>query len=145
MTEQPSHRRGFIKGIVAGIVGAFLALRGAEPVEAAANSTLTVLRARTRFPNPVSEDDGERIRQWQTFYRSLGAEPSLRRGSMVAMLVTKEDYQVMRRGEDELHDVDFIYYVFASPSGKRTVLLGGQMAQAIDDPNLTEFGIHGGM
>jgi len=38
MTEQPSHRRGFIKGIVAGIAGAFFALRGAEPVEAATST-----------------------------------------------------------------------------------------------------------
>ena len=35
MSEQPSHRRGFIKGIVAGIAGAFFAVRGAEPVQAA--------------------------------------------------------------------------------------------------------------
>ena len=35
MNDHPSHRRGFIKGIVAGIAGAFFALRGAEPVQAA--------------------------------------------------------------------------------------------------------------
>jgi hypothetical protein len=142
MTEQPSHRRGFIKGIVAGIAGAFFALRGAAPVEAAAISTLTVLRARTRYPNPVSEDNEERIRQWRTFYRSLAAEPTLRRGQMVAMLVTKEDYPITS-GTDEVsfHDIDFIYYVFASPSGKRTVAIGGHMTQPIDDPNLTAFGV----
>ena len=44
MTEQPSHRRGFIKGIVAGIAGAFFALRGAEPVQAAAVRTPRKLR-----------------------------------------------------------------------------------------------------
>ena len=46
MTEQPSHRRGFIKGIVAGIAGAFFALRGAEPVQAAAVRTPRKLRYR---------------------------------------------------------------------------------------------------
>jgi len=44
MTEQPSHRRGFIKGIVAGVAGAFFALRGAEPVEAAVVRTPRKLR-----------------------------------------------------------------------------------------------------
>ena len=147
MTEQPSHRRGFIKGIVAGIAGAFFAPRGAAPVEAAAISTLTVWRARTRFPSPLSEDEGERTQQVKMFLRSLGAEPSLRRGQMVAMLVTKEDYPVMnwRTGEGEVHDIDFLYYVFSSPSGKRMVRLGGDMTQATDDPNLMEFGISAGL
>ena len=144
MTEQPSHRRGFIKGIVAGVVGAFFALRGTEPVEAATISSLTVLRARTRFPNPLSQDQEEQTRQLQRFYRSLGAEPSLRRGQMVAMLVTKEDHQVpWGGGVVRTEDIDFIYYVFVSPEGKRTVLLGGRMAQHIGDPNLTVFGILG--
>jgi len=38
MSDQNSDRRGFIKGTAAGLAGAFLALRGAPPAEAAAMS-----------------------------------------------------------------------------------------------------------
>ena len=44
MDKSTKNRRSFIKGVLAGAVGAFLSLRGAAPVEAAASQTPRRLR-----------------------------------------------------------------------------------------------------
>lgn len=51
MVEQTSGRRGFVKSIVAGLAGAFFALRGAEPVEARAASGVATYNVRIGTPD----------------------------------------------------------------------------------------------
>ena len=52
---QTPNRRGFIKGIVAGLAGAFFALRGAEPAEAAATSSSPITQVSIATPELISE------------------------------------------------------------------------------------------
>jgi hypothetical protein len=139
MVEQTSGRRGFVKGIVAGLAGAFFVLRGAEPVEAAGQSTMTVLRARTRFPDMTGADAGVQADRLKPFYRALASEPRLRPGQLIAMEVLRENYGI-RFGDEfpdgEDYDALFLYFVYAAPNGKRSVWLGGHITSTIDDPFL---------
>jgi hypothetical protein len=50
MPEESSDRRGFVKGIVAGLAGAFFAFRGAEPVQARATVGFSTLVVRISTP-----------------------------------------------------------------------------------------------
>jgi hypothetical protein len=61
---QKNHRRGFIKGMAAGVVGAFFALRGAQPAQARAMNAYPMLEVRIRTPElyeEMSDADWERL------------------------------------------------------------------------------------
>ena len=61
---QTPNRRGFIKGIVAGLAGAFFALRGVEPVNAAAVRSFPITTVSLNTPEIVeklSEADKDRL------------------------------------------------------------------------------------
>jgi hypothetical protein len=67
MTEHTSQRRGFIKGIAAGVAGLFFALRGTEPVQARGINTFPVLQVRIGTPDvnkgkSLSDEEWTRLR-----------------------------------------------------------------------------------
>lgn len=70
---QTPNRRGFIKGIVAGLAGAFFALRGAEPAEAAATSSSPITQVSIATPElifEISPTDYARINELQSLQNS---------------------------------------------------------------------------
>jgi hypothetical protein len=82
MVNRPSDRRGFVKGIVAGLAGAFFALRGAEPVQARATSSLATLVVRIATPY---------LYEGKEFSRSESARYSYLRGLVFGRPHTEEE------------------------------------------------------
>lgn len=86
MTEQPSNRRGFIKGIVAGIAGAFFALRGAAPAEAASGDAIRYYTVKVDS-DPLYWDEEE---EWVIVGRAV-RRIKIGKSSMQAILIVGQD------------------------------------------------------
>lgn len=138
--ETSKGRRGFIKGLLAGLVGAFLAIRGAQPVSASRSSTVPMPRLNLApfvVPaggRPVDPDRigpsatgpppfyVEEIRQWHRLVARAARQPRGTIGWYEVRIDLSEVNQYDRSGDPFLPTIQWTIVSVATASNGETVV-----------------------
>lgn len=138
--DSSRERRGFIKGLVAGLVGAFLAVRGAQPVSASRTSAAPMPRLNLApfvvpaVERPVDPDRigptatgpppfyTEEIRQWHRLVARVVRQPRGTIGWYEVRLDLSEVNRYDRPGDPSLPVIQWTIVSVATASNGETVV-----------------------